>query len=237
MQSSTCVPLFFVLWTLAMGSITLDIDACSDSRPIALVIAAADTRFQAMPEQIGSQPDRTLVSRLKRRDPQAMMELYDRFGKLIYSIILRAVNDAAITEDLTQETFLRIWNRISTFDEEKGRLEAWLVTVARNRAFDYLRSVRNSPPVAGVSLDELERSALTSSSENPSDRIGRERAVAAALRTLNRDQREVIELTHFDGMSQSEIAERLRKPLGTVKGLVRSALRRLRAAMVEGGAA
>ena len=185
----------------------------------------------SMSEEPALNPDCKLVRRLKQRDPQAMMDLYDRYGKLIYSVIFRAVNNSAIAEDITQETFLRIWNRIGTFDEEKGKLEGWLVTVARNRAFDYLRSMRNSPSLSTVSLDDLERTGFASSNENQSDRIARERAVTAALKNLNREQREVIELTHFEGMSQIEIAQKLQKPLGTVKGLVRSALKSLRTAM------
>ena len=160
------------------------------------------------------------------------MDLYDRYGKLIYSVIFRAVSDSGIAEDITQEAFLRIWNRVATFDEEKGNLEGWVVTVARNRAFDYLRSRRNTPQIATASLEDLERTGVFASGENPADRIAKKNAVSAALKTLGDDQREVIELTHFEGLTQTEIAEKLHKPLGTVKGLARSALKSLRASMV-----
>jgi RNA polymerase sigma-70 factor (ECF subfamily) len=109
--------------------------------------------------------DRQLVQRLKLRDPNAMMDLYDSYARLLYSIILRAVNNSALAEDLTQEAFLRIWNRIGTFDQEKGNLQGWLVTVARNRAFDYLRSVRNAPDLSSVSLTDLERTGLFAAEE------------------------------------------------------------------------
>jgi RNA polymerase sigma-70 factor (ECF subfamily) len=189
----------------------------------------------SMSEESALNPERQLIRRLQQRDPQAMMDLYDRYGKLIFSVIFRAVNDSAIAEDITQETFLRVWNRIGTFEESKGKLEGWLVTVARNRAFDYLRSARNSPPLSTVSLDDLERTGFASSNENQSDRVARQNAVVAALNNLNREQRQVIELTHFEGMSQTEIARKLQKPLGTVKGLARSALKSLRTAMMEAG--
>lgn len=179
-----------------------------------------------------SSPDRKLVLSLKRRDPQAMVDLYGRYGKLLYSIIFRAVGVSSTAEDITQETFLRVWNRIGTFDDNKGNLEGWLVTVARNRAFDYLRSKHNSFEVSPDSLERVERSEFSANEDNPADRIARQRAVSRALEGLTRDQREVIELTHFEGMSQTEIAEKLRKPLGTVKGLVRSALKSLRTALV-----
>jgi RNA polymerase sigma-70 factor (ECF subfamily) len=165
-----------------------------------------------------------------------MAAVYDRFGGLVYSIIYRAVRDQATTEDLVQETFFRIWNRIHTFDEERGRLEAWLVTIARNRAFDHLRSMRGASAYEVTSFDELERAGYFATATGPrTDRLVQQRAVEQALTSLNETQREVIELTHFEGLTQTEIADRLKKPLGTVKGLVRSALRVLREA-VEAGA-
>ena len=209
-----------------MGSITLELHA----HPFAFMSEEAIVQQDQKAAR-----DRELVLSLKRRDPQAMLDLYDRYGKLIYSVILRAVSDGGIAEDITQEAFLRIWNRVGTFDEEKGKLEGWLVTVARNRAFDYLRSVRNSPQMSRVSLEDLERMGLFSSDENQADRIAQKNAVSHALKSLGEDQREVIELTHFEGLTQTEIAEKLRKPLGTVKGLVRSALKSLRTAMVGAG--
>src|SRR5580704_11951207 len=84
--------------------------------------------------------DADLVQRLQRRDPRAMAELYDRYGRLVYALIVRVVRDGAIAEDLVQETFLRVWNRVQGFDAEKGALGPWLLAVARNRAIDYLRS-------------------------------------------------------------------------------------------------
>jgi len=165
-----------------------------------------------------------------------MGALYDKYGALVYTVIFRAVNNQSTAEDLAQETFLRIWNRIHTFDAERGRLEGWLVTVARNRAFDYLRSIRNAPSQSSATLEDLEQAGLFVSRESQPDRMLREKAVTKALESLSRDQREVLELTHFEGMTQTEIASKLNKPLGTVKSLVRSALKNLRSAVVEGGA-
>src|SRR5262245_57629276 len=84
--------------------------------------------------------DGDLVARLQRRDAQALAELYDRYGRLVYALILRIVRDAGIAEDLVQETFLRVWNRVHAFDAQKGSLGPWLLAVARNRAIDYIRS-------------------------------------------------------------------------------------------------
>jgi len=177
--------------------------------------------------------DPELVQRLQKRDPQAMVDLYDRYGKLIFSIILRAVRITPTAEDLTQETFLRVWNRIHTFQCERGNLQGWLVTVARNRAFDYLRSQQSSAILATSNLEDLERAGYFYSELDQSDRIAKQNAVTQALNQLPDDQREVIHLTHYEGMTQSEIAGKLGKPLGTVKGLVRGALKKLRNAMTE----
>src|SRR6266849_4855470 len=84
--------------------------------------------------------DRALAERLKRREPQAMTELYDRYGRLAYSLTYRIVRDVGMAEDLVQETFLRVWNRAQGFDVERGALGPWLLAVARNCAIDYLRS-------------------------------------------------------------------------------------------------
>lgn len=164
-----------------------------------------------------------------------MAELYDKYGGLLYSVILRAVANPATAEDLLQETFLRIWNRIHTFDTERGRLEGWIVTIARNRAIDYLRSLRSQPGESSTTLEDLEHSGLFVTRETEAERLTRRKAVGAALDRLNEEQREVLELTHFQGLTQTEIAEHMHKPLGTVKSLVRSALKVLRASAVEAG--
>ena len=179
--------------------------------------------------------DRDLAERLKQRDAGAMAELYDKYGGLLYSVILRAVTNPATAEDLVQETFLRIWNRIHTFDTDKGRLEGWIVTIARNRAIDYLRSLRSQPGESFTTLEDLEHSGLFVTRETEADRLTRRKAVGVALDRLNEEQRAVLELTHFQGLTQTEIAERMHKPLGTVKSLVRSALKLLRTSVVEAG--
>jgi len=179
--------------------------------------------------------DQDLAQKLKRRDASAMAELYDKYGGLLYSVILRAVPNQATAEDLLQETFLRVWNRIHTFDTERGRLEGWIVTIARNRAIDYLRSQRSRPGESSTTLEDLEHAGFFVTRETEADRLTRRKAVGVALDRLSEDQREVLELTHFQGLTQTEIAERLHKPLGTAKSLVRSALKLLRTSAVEAG--
>ena len=104
--------------------------------------------------------DAGLARRLKSREPEAMAELYDRYGRLAYSLIYRVVRNAAVAEDLVQETFLRVWNRVQSFDAERGALGAWVLTVARNRAIDHLRSVDGRMEAGAIELDHLERPGL-----------------------------------------------------------------------------
>jgi RNA polymerase sigma-70 factor (ECF subfamily) len=179
-----------------------------------------------------SNSDAQLIERLKKRDPQAMAVLYDRSKRLVYSIIFHAVREQSIAEDLTQETFWRVWNRIQTFDSEKGKLDQWIATIARNRAVDHLRSNRNAPQ---LSFEVLETTASFFKTESHAARIERENTVSKALKTLNPAQREVIELAHYQGLTQSEIADALHRPLGTIKSVLRSALKVLRGSM-EGAA-
>src|SRR5262245_8884999 len=171
--------------------------------------------------------DGDLAKRLKRRDPQALADLYDRYGRLTYALIFRIVKDAGIAEDLVQETFLRVWNRVHGFDAQKGAIGSWLLAVARNRAIDYLRSAGGRERNA-LEFAETDHPALFSDMERDILLSDEARRVKAALDKLAPNQRQVIELAYFEGLSQSEMAERMGQPLGTVKTWVRAALKNLR---------
>jgi len=171
--------------------------------------------------------DPDLVARLQRRDPQALAELYDRYGRLAYALILRVVRDAGVAEDLVQETFLRVWNRVHGFDAEKGAIGPWLLAVARNRAIDYLRSATGRERNA-LEFEETDHPALYVDMEREILTSDKARVVKQALAKLSPNQRQVIELAYFEGLSQSEMAERMKQPLGTVKTWVRAALKNLR---------
>jgi RNA polymerase sigma-70 factor (ECF subfamily) len=170
--------------------------------------------------------DTDLLLRLQRREPDALGELYDRYGRLVYSLILRIVRDSGTAEDLVQETFIRVWNRAQSFDAQKGSIAPWLLAVARNRAIDYLRSAqaRHDP----VELNQMDHPSLHREMET--DLLNRDsaRRIQTAMRKLPEPQRKVIELAYFEGLSQSEMADRMGQPLGTIKTWVRAALRVLR---------
>jgi RNA polymerase sigma-70 factor (ECF subfamily) len=171
--------------------------------------------------------DVELAERLLRRDPQALAELYDRYGRLAYSLIVRVVRDGAIAEDLVQETFLRVWNRAQGFDAQRGALGPWLLAVARNRAIDYLRSAGGRERNA-LELEEVDHPSLYTHMELDILASDKARMIRAALEKLAPNQRKVIELAYFEGLTQTEMAERMGQPLGTVKTWVRTALKNLR---------
>jgi RNA polymerase sigma-70 factor (ECF subfamily) len=171
--------------------------------------------------------DGDLVARLQRRDPQALADLYDRYGRLVYSLILRVVRDSAIAEDLVQETFLRAWNRSQGLDAERGCIGPWLLAVARNRAIDYLRSAAGRDRNA-LEFEETCHPALFCDMERDILRSDKTRRVKEAMEKLAPNHREVMYLAYFEGLSQTEMAERMGQPLGTVKTWVRTALKSLR---------
>jgi RNA polymerase sigma-70 factor (ECF subfamily) len=174
--------------------------------------------------------DGDLLVRLQRRDPQALSELYDRYGGMVFRLILRMVRDSATAEDLTQETFLRVWNRAAGFDSDRGAVGPWLLAVARNRAIDYLRS-RGARAENTIELNETENPALFAAMSADPLHFDLARHVRRALEQLTAQQREAIELAYFEGMSQTEIAERMGQPLGTVKTWMRRALEQMREAL------
>lgn len=182
---------------------------------------------------LDAEGDRELAVRLQRRDPQALAELYDKYGRIAFSLIVRIVRDQGIAEDLTQETFLRVWNRMAGFDAERGALGAWVLTVARNRAIDYLRSVDGRTRQNAIELSATETPAVFVDLEANLMNSDRARQLKAAFEKLNEKQRMVIELAYFEGLSQTEMAERMKQPLGTVKTWVRSALQILRNELEE----
>ncbi len=171
--------------------------------------------------------DREVLLRLQKRDPEALGELYDRYGRAVYSLILRVVQDSGTAEDLVQETFLRVWNRAGGFDCERGAFGPWILAVARNRAIDYLRS-QGRRVQSTVELNEMEHPSLFVDLPGDLLRLDVAKRVRDGLERLNPSHREAIELAYFEGLTQTEIAERMGQPLGTVKTWMRRALQQLR---------
>jgi RNA polymerase sigma-70 factor (ECF subfamily) len=169
--------------------------------------------------------DGDLIRGLRDRDPQALAQIYDRYSAMTYGILLRIAGDSGTAEELLQEVFLRVWDRAQTFEREKGALGTWIITMARNRAIDYRRSVEGRMATHSMGLESLYATGAARAEEEMVLRLDQVTKVRAALAALSEQQRRVIELAYYQGMSHTEIAEALGQPLGTVKALVRRGLK------------
>jgi RNA polymerase sigma-70 factor, ECF subfamily len=172
--------------------------------------------------------DAGLAQRLRKRDRHAMAPLYKRYGKLTYSLIFYMVRDAAVAEDLVAETFLRVWNRAQSFDPQSGSLGPWILAVARNRAIDHLRTAGGPVAPGAPESDSLENPALFSGFEDDALSADRALRLAQAFEKLSPQQRTVIGLAYNEGLTETDMAERMQQPLGTVKTWLRTALTLLR---------
>ena len=175
-----------------------------------------------------------LIERIVNKDEKALSELYDRYAKLSYSIILAIIKNPKEAEELLQEVFITVWNKSSLFNLKKGNVYGWLVTIARNIAIDRIRSKRfkeHKSLMEGLefpfeSIDTLPLDTL----------ITEERSVIIkeALAKIPQEQKEAIVLTYFEGYSQKEIAELLKLPLGTVKTRIRMGMQKLQTLILSG---
>jgi RNA polymerase sigma-70 factor, ECF subfamily len=175
--------------------------------------------------------DRRAVRRMARGDGSGLVELYDRHARLLYSLALRILRDPADTEDVLQEVFSQAWRQAAKFDQSRGTVAGWLVTMTRSRALDRLRRRKARPEDSDISERVTER--VGDAVRVDVQLVSNEEAerVRAALAALDDDLRVPIELAYYEGLSQSEIAAALQVPLGTIKTRMRQALQRLRDAL------
>jgi RNA polymerase sigma-70 factor (ECF subfamily) len=162
----------------------------------------------------------------------AMRRVWERYGTLVHTYCVRAIGDRDLAADCVQETFVSAWKSRDRFDPSRGSLPAWLIGIARHRVHDAYRSRARTPAPRLAGGDDTNGAAGT---EPETEHVVERLLVADALRTLAPRPRQVVELAFYAGLSQSEIAERLEVPLGTVKSDMRRALLRLRQ-VVGGGA-
>ncbi|HEY5695180.1 MAG TPA: sigma-70 family RNA polymerase sigma factor [Gaiellaceae bacterium] len=184
-----------------------------------------------MNRQLAHLSDEALVALAARSEQSALAELYDRYGRTAYGLALRVVRDQALAEDAVQDAFLTIWRTASRFVPERGKASAWILTLVHRRAVD---TVRREQRRRADSLDGATEPAVEGVEEDAWLRLQRER-VQAALRRLPDAQREALELAYYGGFSQSELAERLGQPLGTIKSRMFMGLSRLREQLGEPG--
>jgi len=185
-----------------------------------------------MPRDLAHLSDEALVALVARSDEVALGELYDRFGRVAYGLARRILRDDALAEDAVQEGFLAAWRSAPRFVPERAKASTWLLTLVHRRAVDLVRREQRRRTEA---LPEAEPAAATGAADDELWlRLERER-VQAALAKLPDQQREAIELAYYGGFTQSELAERLGEPLGTIKSRMFTGLARLRE-LLEGEA-
>jgi len=189
------------------------------------------TEAQTPARNLAHLSDEALLALCSRADENALGELYDRYGRVAYGLALRIVRDPALAEGAVQEAFLAVWRSAGSFLAEHGKPSTWILTLVHRRAVDLVRREerRRADPI-----DELSHPTGEATDEEAWLRAQRQ-VVQEALRKLPDDQREAIELAYYGGFTQSELAERLGQPLGTIKSRMFAGLRRLRELLADGG--
>ena len=175
--------------------------------------------------------DEALVLLAARSEQSALAELYDRYGRVAYGLALRILRDQALAEDAVQEAFLAIWRTAQRYVPERGTASTWILTLVHRRAVDLVRREQRR---RADSLEQAPEQGGGSADEEAWLRLQRER-VQEALRQLPDQQREALELAYYGGFTQSELAERLGQPLGTIKSRMFSGLARLRELLGDPG--
>jgi len=170
-----------------------------------------------------------LLERVASQDRAAFADLYDLFAPLLFSVALRILNDQKEAEDVIQEVFAQIWEKAAKFDQKLGQPASWATTLTRNRAIDRIRASQRRQRLVE---EAIEASAVVENSSPTANESlhGREKAqlIRSAVAGLPAEQRRAIELAFFTGLTQDEISQRLREPLGTIKARIRRGMLRLR---------
>ena len=175
-----------------------------------------------------------LVSKIAERDESALAQFYDESSRIVYGLALRMVRDAAAAEDITLEVFLQVWRSAGHYMSSRGSVTSWLAMLARSRSIDWLRSPQARFAQQSDPLDEADGFRdFAPDPEHACVEAARSRAVQKGIVQLAPEQRQVIELAYFSGLSHSEIAGRLGQPLGTVKSRIRAGMSQLRVSVLQ----
>ncbi len=177
--------------------------------------------------------DEALIALVATGDRDALGALYDRYGNLVFSLVVRIVGEGMAAEEVTQDAFMAVWRGAATFAPERGTFPTWLLTIARNRAIDELRRSRGRPLSNSEPLTPA-KVILDGSPNYLEDTSLRRLVVSRALAELPAPQRQAVELAYFHGMTHHEIANYLGEPLGTVKTRIRLGMQRLRTSLQLG---
>jgi RNA polymerase sigma-70 factor (ECF subfamily) len=168
------------------------------------------------------------LGRIAAGDQNALAALYDESGQLVYSVALRLLGDAADAEEVTMDVYTQVWRNAASYEDSRGTVTTWLITLARSRAIDRMRSRSGRLQNETAFPETFDLPSGGTSPERQSEEAQRRRRVNAALQTLPPEQREVVRLAFFAGLTHSELAARLQQPLGTVKTRLRTGMMKLR---------
>lgn len=171
-----------------------------------------------------------LMLRIADRDQQALMALYQQYGRAVFSLAYRILGNSALAEEVTQDTFLKVWHQTTRWDSDKGKLRNWLLTIAQFTAIDRLRKEGRQPAIHHDPIEETDESLLTPRNDT---RWQDGSMLRMMVEQLPEQQAHLIDLAFFQGMSHGEIAGALGMPLGTVKTRLRAGLQRLRELWIE----
>ena len=175
-------------------------------------------------------PELKLLQQIQAGDEEALVALHAQFANLVYSVAYRVLNDQMAAEEVTQDTFMRIWHKSYTFDPQKGRFITWLLTVTRRLAIDVLRQRQRREPNTGMLFMDEDPNLWENVLSTDSNSSDLRRTLVSVLSELPSEQRQLIELVYFYGMTHSDIAETTGLPLGTVKTRIRLGMQKLRLA-------
>jgi len=189
-------------------------------------------------KHMSNQEDLQLLARISQGDQKSLAMLYDKYARLIYSLTLRIVRNEEEARELQQDVFLQVWQKAALFDNERGSFVTWLVTLAHNKSINTLRSRRykKSTKEAKQDIADITSDSTVSHHTPLSDAVESDerRHVLAALEQIPELQRKALYLSYYEGYSQSEIAEMLGEPLGTIKTRMRKGMMKLVAILGEG---
>ena len=176
--------------------------------------------------------DLELLEHISNQDRDALATLYERFGRRVFSLAVRILSDSVSAEEVTQDVFMSVWRRGATYVSKKGKFTTWLFSIAHNRTIDELRKRRRDLSRTNDDIDD--HLNLKSGDVSPADATVAQSEytkIRAAMEDLPEEQKNVVELSYFKGLTQTEIAEKTGQPLGTVKTRMRLALKKLRKAL------
>ncbi|MGB5945866.1 RNA polymerase sigma factor [Paenisporosarcina sp.] len=173
--------------------------------------------------------DAQLYVRMRAKDQSALEELYDRYERLVYSFAYRMTQNAQMAEDTVQEVFIKLWKEHAPYTEDKGKFSSWLLTMTRNTSLDALRKKGKQQEVGLLDKDaEQIKVPIEEMPEQMLEWKEKGAVLHKAISRLKVDQRTIVELFYFNGLSQESISSKLDIPLGTVKSRIRLALQHLR---------